>query len=435
MSDIVDSGVALVESLEKGREPLPAMEAVYLMSPTEQSLGLLLADWERGKGSSPPPYKAAHVFFTSKVSTAELARIKACAALIPHLRTLKELDLEVIPVDPRVFLTAAPEALPALFGPNSAGPARSELIRTQARRLATLFVSLREVPHIRYVAPRDSGSGGSEASSTSVGGGSPHPAALARELIGWLREMGVAGAESRPSTCDLLIVDRALDAVAPVIHEWTYEAMCYDLLGGKITEGGAYDYEVATGSGSVESKTALLTERSDALWKELRHSHIAEVLLTLSERTKKFTQTNKAAALKAGGAESIGQGATDPGALRRLVESLPQYREEITRLATHTSIADELNATISRRGLQAAGKVEQDVVFGHGNSKDLLKLFEQDRALHPPLAESAAAAHPPLAPLLRRAVYHNWTSCVCSCATSRRTRRSSTRRSVPSGKR
>jgi syntaxin-binding protein 1 len=31
-------------------------------------------------------------------------------------------------------------------------------------------------------------------------------------------------------TCDLIVLDRSIDPVAPIIHEWTYEAMVYDLI-------------------------------------------------------------------------------------------------------------------------------------------------------------------------------------------------------------
>ncbi len=39
-----------------------------------------------------------------------------------------------------------------------------------------------------------------------------------------------SGALPGRETADLLILDRSFDAVAPAIHEWTYEAMVYDLL-------------------------------------------------------------------------------------------------------------------------------------------------------------------------------------------------------------
>jgi hypothetical protein len=38
------------------------------------------------------------------------------------------------------------------------------------------------------------------------------------------------GALPARETCEVLVLDRSVDPVAPVIHEWTYEALVYDLL-------------------------------------------------------------------------------------------------------------------------------------------------------------------------------------------------------------
>ena len=55
---------------------------------------------------------------------------------------------------------------------------------------------------------------------------------------------------------------RGCDAVAPVIHEWTYEAMAYDLVGLK---GSTFKYESETAGGKTETKEHILDER-DELW-------------------------------------------------------------------------------------------------------------------------------------------------------------------------
>ena len=60
MHELAAEGMTIVEDLGKKREPLIDVEAVYLITPTENSIRLLMNDFRLGMHM----YRCAHIFFT-----------------------------------------------------------------------------------------------------------------------------------------------------------------------------------------------------------------------------------------------------------------------------------------------------------------------------------------------------------------------------------
>ena len=73
------------------------------------------------------------------------------------------------------------------------------------------------------------------------------------------------------------MLDRSIDTVAPLIHEWTYEAMCYDLL--PIADN-QFSYSTKSSAGKEQKKTVLLGDH-DPLWSELRYDSRRETCIKL----------------------------------------------------------------------------------------------------------------------------------------------------------
>ncbi|KAI3444687.1 hypothetical protein Pfo_001352 [Paulownia fortunei] len=359
MADITDQGVSLVEDLFRRREPLPSMDAIYFIQPSKENIVMFLSDMSGRE----PLYRKAYVYFSSPVPKDLVTRIKNDTSVLPRIGALREMNLEYFSIDSQGFITDHERALEELFGENAENSRRFDAcLNVMGLRIATVFASLKEFPFVRYRAAK--GLDG----ATATTGHDLIPAKLAAAVWNNITTYKSSIPNFPPAeTCELLIVDRSVDQIAPIIHEWTYDAMCHDLLD---LDGNKYVQEIPSKSGGQPERKEVLLEDHDAVWLELRHAHIAEASERLHEKMTNFVSKNKAAQLQQRDGSEL-----STRDLQKMVQALPQYNEQMEKLSLHVEIAGKLNKIIRDVGLRELGQLEQDLVFGDAGTKEVINFL------------------------------------------------------------
>ncbi|VFQ73886.1 unnamed protein product [Cuscuta campestris] len=358
MADITDEGISLVEDLFRRREPLPSMDVIYFIQPTKENVIMFLSDMSGRE----PLYRKAYVYFSSPIPKELIARIKNDTSVLPRIGALREMNLEYFPMDSQGFLTDQDRALEELFGENAENSRSFDVcLNTMASRIATVFASLKEFPIVRYQAPK-----GVDASKRRN-----HeliPTKLAAAIWDCISTYKTTIPNyPQNESCDLLIVDRSIDQIAPVIHEWTYDAMCHDLLE---MNGNKYVHEIPSKSGGDPERKEVLLEDHDPVWLELRHAHIAEASEKLHEKMTNFVSKNKAAQLQQRDGSEL-----STRDIQKMVQALPQYNEQMEKLSLHVAIAGKINTITREQALRDLGQLEQDLVFGDAGSKEMISFL------------------------------------------------------------
>lgn len=360
MADITDQGISLVEDLFRRRQPLPSMDAIYFIQPSKENVIMFLSDMSGRE----PLYRKAYVYFSSSVPKDLVARIKNDTSVLPRIGALREMNLEYFSIDSQAFITDHERALEELFGEDAGNSRRFDAcLNVMATRIATVFASLKEFPFVRYRAAKVLDDASTRRTSREL-----VPTKLAAAIWNNIT-MYKSAIPNFPQTetCELLIVDRSIDQIAPIIHEWTYDAMCHDMLD---LEGSKYVHEIPSKSGGEPEKKEVLLEDNDPVWLELRHAHIAEASEKLSEKMTNFVSKNKAAQLQQRDGSEL-----STRDLQKMVQALPQYNEQMEKLSLHVEIAGKLNAIIRDVGLRELGQLEQDLVFGDAGTKEVINFL------------------------------------------------------------
>lgn len=357
MADITDQGISLVEDLFRRREPMPSMDAIYFIQPSKENIVMFLSDMSGRE----PLYRKAFVFFSCSVPKELVNHIKADSSVVPRIGALREMNLEYFPIDSQGFTTDHEMALEELYGDTVQNSRRFDAcLNTMANRIATVFASLKEFPYVRYRA-RDA----DPSTPSSIRDLVPNKLASALWDI-LIKYKSTIPNFPQKETCELLILDRSVDQIAPVIHEWTYDAMCHDLLD---MEGNKYILEVPSKTGGPPETKEVLLDDTDPVWLEIRHMHIAEASEHLHDKMTNFASKNKAAQLRQSARDGNELSTRD---LQKMVQALPQYTEVVEKLSLHVEIAGKINKMIRDMDLRELGQLEQDIVFGEAGTKEVI---------------------------------------------------------------
>jgi syntaxin-binding protein 1 len=151
----------------------------------------------------------------------------------------------------------------------------------------------------------------------------------------------------------LYILDRSLDLMSPLLHDFTYQAMAHDLL--PIQESDKITYRVAINEGQQdqEIKDIAITEK-DKIWLENRHRHMKDVIEKLMADFQRFIKDNPNFTKQAGD-----EGSNSLNAIKDMLAGLPQFQEMKEAYALHLGMAQECMNRFQSWKLGELSSVEQ----------------------------------------------------------------------------
>lgn len=259
------------------------------------------------------------------------------------IRGERVLSVDFFPRESHLFTLREPTSVFNLFHPEC-GDLVQRHIKELTRKIVCACVTLGEYPIIRFFRPPN----------TQLHDARKLSEALARsvqdELDTYAQNHPDFPPQSNRPRGVLFIVDRAMDLVAPFLHEFTYQAMAHDLLPIKDGEKVTYKVEITTSTGKTEEKEMVISDE-DQVWVANRHQHMKDTIERLMADFQKFLGENKNFV--------DGDSSTSLYAIRDMMATLPQYQGQKDMYSLHLTMAQECMARFETMKLPDVALLEQ----------------------------------------------------------------------------
>lgn len=333
MSDLLNRGIFTVELITNKRNRFPNYGVIYFLSPTQKSISALIADFADLKK---PKYKQVYIFFTHRLPE-NLLEMLVTDGVIRRTVLLKELNLSFYSKEDIVFDFEFESGL-KIFNSNENN--QNKILKSICDRLFTVLTTLNIHPYIQYQA---------NSKFCTILSDEIEDIFNKNKFCKNLKKEGI-----------LLLTDRSIDVTSPLLHDYNYRALVYDLL------------EVKNNTLNINNKKISLSDEDD-LWHSYKTMHIAEVFDKLSKDIAEFQKSDIAKVGNASNMDSFSD-------MHNVLNNMSSYKLKSTQLSNQLHLAEELNKKYKNNHINEIIELEQDIVSGENdggkiNNRDIFKNF------------------------------------------------------------
>ena len=365
MIELLECGVSNIEKLELKRKRFEKMHAIYLINPKDESVDKIIADFAEKKS---PQYKRFHILFTSVVPSHVLEKLAKNQEIMSRLKSTFEFNQDFMALESNIFSFEMTQAFPSIYSKKASA---EKTITEIANRLVTVIANMDKFWSIDILYQKPLPENNFAEFSTSIG------VKFKEGLMALLKNLKKSSSpllDKEAGKITVLILDRSIDATTPLLHDFYYQPMLYDLLDIK---NNICEYEVEEDlktepeeeekliQGQKIKKKIVMTKKvqlseEDEIFLSYRYKHIAEVLEGIPREFQKFVETNSNAQFHQGAFNSD----LDVEKMAEIVRAMPQYQQILNKYVLHMKLIERCYKIFENRDLKEVGEVEQSLATG-----------------------------------------------------------------------
>ncbi|KAF1846730.1 Sec1-like protein [Cucurbitaria berberidis CBS 394.84] len=344
--DILNTNITNIERLEERRTTQRDMDAIYILTPKAHIVDCIMAEFDQRR------YRGFFLIWTTLLPPQLKERIDRSQMAREQIRSFRTVHLDYHPQESHLITFRDPWSFPILYHPecNNLVVRHMEDI---AEKITGVCVALGEYPIIRYYRPRNPTHEASVLCS--------HLARFVQDKLDMYAQFNqdFPPQSNRPRGA-LYITDRSMDLMAPFVHEFTYQAMAFDLL--PIQDGDKVTYRTVVNEEDpeAEEKDMEISDK-DRIWVENRHRHMKDTLDKLINDFQKFIADNphftNQDAQNAAGMNGL-------NAIKDMIAGLPQFQEMKEAYSLHLTMAQRCMEIFQKHKLPDLASVEQCLATG-----------------------------------------------------------------------